>query len=110
MWGVSVSTAILQTQLINRLPADFTVHFPQGVAIAYSVIPAISALPEPLKTEVREAYALSIAKIWQVMIGISAMGLLASLFMKGLPLHSQKDEQWGLKETTKNETVQDQDP
>jgi hypothetical protein len=34
--------------------------------------------------------------IWQVFIGVAGIGLLASLFMKGLPLHTEVDRQWAL--------------
>ncbi|KAI0341072.1 iron permease [Trametopsis cervina] len=96
VWGVTIGTAVLQTQLTKRLPSDFTSQFPQGVAIAYSIIPGIPELPEELQGQVREAFAESIAVIWQVMIGISGIGLLASLFMKGLPLHTYTDAAWTL--------------
>ena len=98
VWGVTIGTAVLQTQLKKRLPADFVTQFPQGVAIAYSIIPTIPTLEEPAQSQVREAFAQSIAVIWQVMIGISGIGFLASLAMKGLPLHTHRDEQWTLQD------------
>lgn len=70
--------------------------FPKGVALAYSAIPLIATLEDPLRTEVRQAFADSIRVIWQVMIGIAALGLLISLPMKALPLHTQVDERWGM--------------
>lgn len=74
----------------------FVAQLPEGVALAYSAIPAIPSLEEPLKTEVRRAFGESAAVIWQVMIGIAAVGLLTSLPMRALPLHTQVDEKWGL--------------
>ena len=96
IWGITIGTAVLQTQLGHRLPAEFLEKFPGGVAIAYSAIPVIPSLPEPFRSEVRKAFADSIAVVWQVMIGITAIGLLASLLMKGLPLHTSVDETWGM--------------
>ena len=32
------------------------------------------------------------------MIGIAGIGLLSSLAMKGLPLHTEVDRKWGLQE------------
>ena len=46
----------------------------------------------------QDAFAQSVAVIWQTMIGISGAAFLASLFMKGLPLHTQVDENWGLED------------
>ena len=100
---MTIGTAVLQTQLTHRLPADFVSTIPGGgnVALAYSLIPVIPTLQGSLRTEVQDAYAKSIAVIWQVMIGVSGIGLIASLFMKGLPLHTQTDKQWGLQEKGK---------
>ncbi|KAJ3557853.1 hypothetical protein NM688_g1245 [Phlebia brevispora] len=98
VWGVTIGSVVLQTQLKRRLPASFTSQLPGGVAIAYSAIPVIHALPEPELGEVREAFASSLAVIWQVMIGIGGIGCLASLAMKGLPLHTNVDEKWGMEE------------
>ena len=98
MWGVAIGIAVLQTQLTSRLPKDFLSQFPQGVAVAYSIIPVIPTLEEPLRTQVQVAFADSLAVIWQVMIGIAGLGLLCSLPMKALPLHTQVDERWGLED------------
>ena len=96
VWGVTVGSAVLQTQLSKRLPEDFVAQFPGGVAIVYSVIPMIKGLPEPARSEVRAAFADSMRVIWQVMIGVAAMGLLCCPAMKSLPLHTQVDDKWGL--------------
>lgn len=93
---MSIGTAVLQTQLKHRLPADFLAEFPQSVSLAYSVIPVIKTLDEPLRSQVRDAFAKSIVVIWQVLIGISGLGFLASLLMKGLPLRSALDEKWAI--------------
>ncbi len=96
VWGVTVGTAVLQTQLTKRLPAEFLEQFPGGVELAYSAIPVIGTLSEPLQSQVQEAFAESIIVIWQVMTGICGIGIVASFFMKALPLHTQIDEKWGL--------------
>lgn len=83
---------------MKKLPADFISQFPGGVAIAYSVIPVIQNLPEPLQTQVKNAFAESVAVFWQVLIGIAGMGFVASLFMNALPLHTEIDKRWGLEE------------
>ena len=93
---MAISTAILQTQLKIRLPPDFTSQFPDGVSIAYAAIPAIRTLDEPLKDQVRNAFGESLQVVWQTMIGISGLGLLSAMLMKGLPLHTEVDEKWAL--------------
>ncbi|PSR75424.1 hypothetical protein PHLCEN_2v9129, partial [Hermanssonia centrifuga] len=96
VWGVTIGATVLQTQLSRRLPPAFLAQFPGGVAISYSAIPVISSLLEPAQSEVREAFAQSIIVIWQVMIGISCIGLLSCFGMKALPLHTEVDGKWGL--------------
>ncbi|KAJ6550611.1 iron permease [Mycena vulgaris] len=94
--GVTLGGTVLQNELKKRLPAAFSVQFPGGTAIAYSIIPLIPTLPEPLKSEIRIAFAQSLRVVWQVLIGVSGLGLLASLAMKRLPLHTEVDQKWGI--------------
>lgn len=68
--------------------------------IAYSAIPVIAGLSEPTRSQVRQAFADSIAVIWQVMIGISGAGLLGSLLMKAVPMHKKVDKKWALSDKT----------
>lgn len=96
----------MQTQLGKKLPADFIEKFPGGVAIAYSAIPIIPSLPEPFRSEVRKAFADSLAVIWQVMIGVGAIGLLSCFFMKALPLHTSVDEKWGIEQEVEEKLSQ----
>ncbi|KAH7907493.1 major facilitator superfamily domain-containing protein [Hygrophoropsis aurantiaca] len=102
VWGITIGGTILQNQLHARLPPTFTSQFPEGTAIAYSIIPIISTLEEPLKTQVRVAFAESLRVIWRVFIGIGGMGLLASLPMKALPLHTAVDKNWGFEHEEKD--------
>lgn len=98
MWAVTIGGTILQNQLVKRLPEAFTSQFSGGTALAYASIPIISGLPEPLRTEVRQAFAESTRVIWKVFTGIAGLGMVASFFMKALPLHTQVDERWGISE------------
>lgn len=88
--------------MVSRLPAEFVQQFPEGIAVAYSIIPVIKTLDEPLRTQVHEAFADSLRVVWQVMIGIAGLGFFTSLFMRSLPLHTQVDEQWGMEQQEKN--------
>lgn len=64
--------------------------------MAYSIIPLIPTLDEPFRTSVRVAFADSLRVYWEVLIGVAAAGLAASLLMKALPLHTSLDKDWGL--------------
>ena len=96
MWGVTIGATVLQNELQHRVTSSFLEDFPQGVAIAYAIIPQIPSLPEPLKNDIHIAFAGSLQVVWQVLIGIAGLGFLSSLFMKGLPLHAALDKDWTL--------------
>jgi hypothetical protein len=99
-WGITIAGTILQNELTKRLPTDFVSQFPGGAEIAYAAIPVIGTLPEPLRTQVREAFASSLSVIWKVMIGVSGAGLLSLLLMKEIPMNMEMDEKYGLRETS----------
>ncbi|THH31764.1 hypothetical protein EUX98_g2446 [Antrodiella citrinella] len=109
VWGVSIGAAILQNQLASRLPPQFLETVLNGssydssnVNLVFSVIPLIHTLPEPLKEEVRAAFGDSLAVVWQVMTGILVIGLIASVLMRDVPLHSNVDKKWGVRELEKD--------
>ena len=87
--------AVLQNELHKRLPSDFLAQFPQGAEVAFSAIPLIRDLSQPLKDEVRNAFAGSMQVVWQVLAGIGGIGFFASFLMKQLPLHTAVDADWG---------------
>ncbi|TDL19134.1 iron permease [Rickenella mellea] len=95
-WGITISGTILQNQLKKKLPPAFLSQFPQGVQISYAAIPKISSLAEPLRTEVRRAFADSMSTIWLTMIGISGLGMISVLFLKEIPMKTVTDEKYGL--------------
>lgn len=70
---------ILQNQLLHRLPVDFTKTLPEGIQVAYAVIPQIKHLAEPLQMQVRVAFAESTRAIWYALIGFGGAGFLVSL-------------------------------
>lgn len=95
-WGITISSTILQNQLKKKLPAEFVSRFPAGLEIAYAAIPQIRNLPEPLRTEVRVAFADSMSTIWKVMAGISALGVLSLVFLKEVEMKTHTDDSFGL--------------
>jgi hypothetical protein len=105
-WGITISSTILQNQLKKKLPLSFTAQFPQGVDIAFAAIPLIDGLEEPLRTEVRVAFAQSLRIIWLVMIGISGAGLLTMAFMKEVVMEMKPDERFALEERKRKADVE----
>ncbi|PCH33069.1 MFS multidrug transporter [Wolfiporia cocos MD-104 SS10] len=101
IWGVAIGGSVLQNELAHRLPSAFLARLPAGAEVAYAAIPAIPTLPAALRTEVRDAFAGSIAVLWRVQLIIGAVGAVASLAMRGLPLHTQTDQQWDAEEEQK---------
>ena len=99
-WGITISATILQNELKKKLPQEFVNLFPGGVEIAYAAIPVIPTLPEPIQTQVREAFADSLSVVWKVMIGFAAAGFVTLLLLKEVPMMSQTDETYGLKAPT----------
>ncbi|KAI0700394.1 major facilitator superfamily domain-containing protein [Cerioporus squamosus] len=97
-WGITIGSTILQNRLAKTLPPEFNALFPDGVEIAFAAIPVIRTLEEPLRTEVRRAFAESLAVIWQTMIGICGLGLLSVLLIREVPMGKTADDTYGLDE------------
>ncbi|KAH0828929.1 hypothetical protein J3R83DRAFT_2353 [Lanmaoa asiatica] len=96
LWGITIGSTVLQNELAKKIPASFIRSVPEGTAIIYALIPRISVLPPETRSEILVVFAGSLAVLWKVLAAISGVGLLASLFMKGLPLHDKLDEDWTL--------------
>jgi hypothetical protein len=91
-------TQVIQNQLIRRLPAAFLTQFSQKAEIAYTLIPLIPNIDEPVKTEVRVAFAESLRVAFLVLLGVCFCGFFASLIMQQLPLHTSVNRDWILSE------------
>lgn len=100
-WGITISATILQNELKKKLPEAFLAQFPQGTEIAYAAIPQIGNLPEPLRSEVRAAFASSMAVIWKTMIGIAGLGVLTLFGLKEVEMKMFTDDAFGLTEAQK---------
>ena len=98
---------MLQNQLRSRLPSDFLASLPSGVEISYAAIPQIRSLGEPLRDQVRAAFADSLDVLWEVMIAIAGVGFLSAWLMREIPMQQVQDENWGLnaKEKQADNTV-----
>ncbi|KAF8069218.1 Mfs1.2, partial [Lyophyllum atratum] len=103
VWSVTIGGAVLQNAMQTKLPSEFTTLFPGGTAVFYEVIAELGALPEPLRSQVREAFGEALRLTWLVVTGIAGLGLVASLGMRGLPLSTSTDKEWGVEEKEKVE-------
>ncbi|KAI5118633.1 hypothetical protein M0805_000009 [Coniferiporia weirii] len=83
------------------------VTFPGGTSISYSIIPLIRGLDEPLKRQVEDAFAESLRVFWLTLMAVACLGLISSLFMEGLPLHTAMDKDWGLNQKEQNSEARD---
>ncbi|EIW60814.1 iron permease [Trametes versicolor FP-101664 SS1] len=102
-WGVTISATIVQNELKRKLPQAFLQTLDGGAEIAFAVIPALPHLHEPLRTEVREAFAESLATIWRVMAGVCAAGFVAVVLMREVPMPTYTDDQYGLQQQKESE-------
>jgi hypothetical protein len=102
IWGVTIGGAIIQNELEKNLPASFLAQFPQGVQTAYAAIPVIPLLDQPLKDEVRNTFGIALKVVWHTVLGISIVGLLCTIGMKQLKLHTEVDKDWGVEDLLDN--------
>ncbi|KAJ7812093.1 MFS general substrate transporter [Mycena olivaceomarginata] len=100
VWGLTIGGTVLDNQLQRGLPSAVTSNISRSGSsmLAYALIPRILTLPLELRLEVQDAFAGALGTVWLVLVAIAGVGLLASLFMKGLPLHAELDERWALVE------------
>jgi hypothetical protein len=99
---------VLQNGLIDRVPVGVLVNVPGEVAgaLQYALIPVIKDLPQPLQDEVRNAFGESLRVVWKVFVGVSVIGLITSIPMRGLPLHTSTDAKWALQERKRTEELE----
>ena len=95
-WGITIASTILQNELTKRLPPAFIELVPGGLDLSYAAIPLIKDLHEPLRTQVRVAFADSLSTIWKTMIGICGMGFLSLFLLKEIPMSTATNEKFGL--------------
>lgn len=108
IWAITIGGAILQNELKRRLPPNFVSEFPEGISIAYAIVPQIPTLPQPLKDDVRAAFSDSLNVVWKVLVGLTGAGFLSSFLMKGFPLHTQIDQAWALKDKEQQEKAENE--
>ncbi|KAH8827294.1 major facilitator superfamily-domain-containing protein [Flagelloscypha sp. PMI_526] len=98
-WGITIASTILQNQLKRHLPTEILSILPSSnPSEAFALIDKIPNLPEPLRQQVKDAFAMSFSTIWLTMTGIAGIGFLSTLVMKEIHMHEVVDENYGLEE------------
>ncbi|KAJ7621526.1 MFS general substrate transporter [Mycena polygramma] len=97
-WGIAITGTILQNRLRHSLPPSLLSQFPENTEIAYSIIPQIPDMPEPLKSDVQKAFLDSMRVAWIVMEAVCGAGLVTFFSMKDVPLGRTTDKQWTLQD------------
>lgn len=100
VWGVTIGGVILQNGLVN-LPMEALEKLPANTDVAYGTIAILSTLSVDAQAQVQARFADALHTLWQVMAGLSTVGLVISLGMKSVPMHTYTDENWGA--TSSNE-------
>ncbi|KAJ7581827.1 MFS general substrate transporter [Mycena floridula] len=107
-WGVAIGGIILQNALTRRLPPSL-IDGLSSDALAYTLIPLIPTLAEPMKSQVKDAFFQSIRLVWIAMEALCALGFFSFFVMKDVPLRNTVDKKWGISEdrkTTHNAEVE----
>ncbi|KAF8977268.1 hypothetical protein BDQ17DRAFT_1384032 [Cyathus striatus] len=96
----------IQNELQRRLPDSFTSQFPDGIPLMYTIIQRISAIPQPVRDSVREAFAGGLQLMRKILAGVAELGLVISFAMAEAPMADATDDNWGLDEKQKAEAAQ----
>ncbi|KAF8160345.1 iron permease [Mycena galopus ATCC 62051] len=96
VWGITICGTVLQNGLQRDLPPQFLQLFPSAHDLAYGAVTQVAKLAQPLQQEVKSAFAHSLRGVWLTLLVLSCVGLLSSLPMKALPLHTDLDSKWGI--------------
>ncbi|KAG8874652.1 hypothetical protein FRB97_005748 [Tulasnella sp. 331] len=103
-WGITIGSTIPQNGLTKNLPHSVITEVSATTSgsvhneIAYVIIPLISGLQEPLKTQTQVAFATSLRLIWHVLLGVCGLGLLSVLLMKEVPMQEVTSDEFGMKD------------
>ncbi|KAJ7580939.1 MFS general substrate transporter [Mycena floridula] len=108
-WGITVGGVVLQNELPARLPSEALVEAPNG-SLAYTIIPLIADLPDPVRTQVKIAFFESLRLVWIALGTLCGAALLSVLFMKDVPLRRTVDKKWGTQPSKGAKTFSPESP
>ncbi|GAA5934770.1 hypothetical protein JCM3775_002051 [Rhodotorula graminis] len=101
--GITIGSTVFSNQLGSKLPEAFVSQLGGEVSgdAAYALVAQIAQLAEPIRSEVREAYAETLVVLWQILIGLGGLGFCISLGLKNLALTTEVEASWGVQEKKK---------
>ncbi|KAG8882578.1 hypothetical protein FRB97_008087 [Tulasnella sp. 331] len=94
--GIAIGSSVLENTLKRNLSDTFLAQY--GAQVAYSLIPAVGTLVEPMQGQVRDALAEGMSTVWKVMFGVSMVGAVCVFFMKEFDMAEETDIIWGMVE------------
>jgi hypothetical protein len=105
---VTIGGTVLQNGLEARTPQDILADIPGSASksLEFALITTLNNLPPPVRNTLRAAFADSLRTVWIVFLGVAVAGLISSLFMRGLQLHTAVDEKWALRQEDQSREVE----
>jgi hypothetical protein len=107
--GVAIGGVIFQNQMRKKmltfpLLADLADEYSKDAAGLVQIIKSMPA--GPMKEQLRESYTDALKYIWIVMLALSAVSLLATLFIDEFDLNTEMDTERGFKDKDKVKDVE----
>ena len=100
IWGVSIPAAIFNTRFgeLSKQITDENVRalLQNGMAYERASAAYIGAFTEPTRSELIRTYQGALKTVWQVLIAFSALGFLATWFLKEIKLKDTIKTEFGL--------------
>ncbi|KAF8989898.1 Mfs1.2 [Cyathus striatus] len=93
-WGITIGGVIVQSVVSSRLSPAIKGALPQGSIL--DNLSSLQELPQAELTQVQNALGCSLMIAWGIFAGISGLGLLSSVLMRGISLRTSVDEKWGI--------------
>lgn len=100
VWGIAISTAIFTSTVSPKLaaiPGAAQAGLTGQTALGFAT--ELWLLPEAMRTPVREAYAHALNKSFIFFVPLCGVGLIASFFLKDVPLPDFNDSEHGIRDS-----------
>ncbi|THC93005.1 hypothetical protein EYZ11_007514 [Aspergillus tanneri] len=109
VWGVSVPSAIFNAQVEHYLPRVDSETIRQrlsgGAAYEHATKDYVTSLTGSLRGQVIDVYSQSLRIVWIFATVIAGIGLLLVFLEREIPLRTELDTKYGLKDKNNGDTV-----